>query len=217
MKEVICFAGTLCLLLATASTASCATRRGVGEDTRRAEEALEQVEVATEATLRGLEQEEREAAAAAALLEREEEELSAATVAAYQALARAREAEQVAAGRLQPETVYVVEGLRFPPGTTALDPEARSILDQLAERLAMENAGYYLEVQGHADASGSEAANLQIGRARAEEVERYLHREKGIPLHRIGVVSFGSTAPAADNRTEEGRSQNRRVVVVVLR
>jgi outer membrane protein OmpA-like peptidoglycan-associated protein len=47
-------------------------------------------------------------------------------------------------------------------------------------------------------------------------VRRYLHREKRVPLENIGVVPLGSSAPAADNRTPDGRERNRRAVVVVL-
>ena len=52
---------------------------------------------------------------------------------------------------------------------------------------------------------------------RADAVRRYLSQEHKFPLHRINVISYGKTAPVADNKTREGRSQNRRVALVVLR
>jgi outer membrane protein OmpA-like peptidoglycan-associated protein len=80
-----------------------------------------------------------------------------------------------------------------------------------------ENQGIYLEIQGHTDATGDPEYNLGLGEERAENVRRYLNREYQIPLHRIATVSYGETVPVADNATRDGRSANRRVVVVVLR
>ncbi len=40
--------------------------------------------------------------------------------------------------------------------------------------------------------------------------------EHGFPLHRMSVISYGESAPVGDNKTKEGRANNRRVVVVVL-
>jgi outer membrane protein OmpA-like peptidoglycan-associated protein len=46
-------------------------------------------------------------------------------------------------------------------------------------------------------------------------VRRYLST-KGVALHRMSVISYGETEPVADNSGRDGRSQNRRVVLVVL-
>jgi outer membrane protein OmpA-like peptidoglycan-associated protein len=109
----------------------------------------------------------------------------------------------------------VVEVL-FEAGATALTADALAILDRMSAGLPEGDAGYYLEVQGHTDLSGTEAGNLRIAEQRAEAVRRYLHREKRVPLDNIGIVPLGSSAPAADNRTPDGRERNRRAVVVVL-
>jgi outer membrane protein OmpA-like peptidoglycan-associated protein len=48
-------------------------------------------------------------------------------------------------------------------------------------------------------------------------VRRYLHEVGGIPLHRMSTISYGDLKPLASNTSMEGRSQNRRVIVQVLK
>ena len=55
-----------------------------------------------------------------------------------------------------------------------------------------------------------------LGLLRAESVRRYLNQKHGFPLHRINVISYGESAAIADNTSRDGRSQNRRVALVVL-
>ena len=83
------------------------------------------------------------------------------------------------------------------------------------EKLKSENKNVYVEVQGHTDATGPKDHNYKLGEERAEAVRRYLN-QKGVALNRIGTISYGPDAPAADNESREGRQQNRRVVLVVL-
>ena len=63
---------------------------------------------------------------------------------------------------------------------------------------------------------GPKEYNEQLGEERAEAVRLYLNREHALPLHRMSVISYGESVPAADNRNRDGRAQNRRVVLVVL-
>jgi outer membrane protein OmpA-like peptidoglycan-associated protein len=107
--------------------------------------------------------------------------------------------------------------LYFESGAAELTAEARAVLAGACDRLFTGDSDYHLEVQGHADASGSPTANLRLAERRAEVVRDYLHREQGVPLDRMEVVPLGARAPAAENLTPEGRELNRRVVVVVVR
>jgi outer membrane protein OmpA-like peptidoglycan-associated protein len=115
------------------------------------------------------------------------------------------------------ELVYTIDGVRFPIGVRSLAPRSREILDQVADRLALGDATYFLEIQGHADGSGPEFENERLAHQRAETVRSYLLSRSGLPPERTAVVSLGSTRPVADDRTQMGRALNRRVTVLVLR
>ena len=74
-----------------------------------------------------------------------------------------------------------------------------------------------IEIQGHTDNIGSESYNLSLGYKRAEQVLEYFKTQHGFPLHRMNVNSYGEYKPIADNSTKEGRAQNRRVALVVMK
>ncbi|MBI4916034.1 MAG: OmpA family protein [Acidobacteria bacterium] len=135
---------------------------------------------------------------------------------AREALARAQEAGKLAKGKLLYEVTLSDDSVHFPLNSAVLSTEAQEAIGQLAGRLVSENQNVYIEVQGHTDATGSEEYNLRLGEKRAEAVRRVLNIEKGIPLHRISVISYGQSKPVADNATRDGRAKNRRVTLVVL-
>jgi outer membrane protein OmpA-like peptidoglycan-associated protein len=132
------------------------------------------------------------------------------------ALRRAQEAGKLAQGKFLYETVLTDEKVKFGFDTHDLSPEAQGALDDFANKIAQENKNVYVEIQGHTDNVGSAKYNEELGLLRAESVRRYLNQKHNFPLHRINVISYGETQPIADNKTREGRSQNRRVVLVVL-
>ena len=96
-----------------------------------------------------------------------------------------------------------------------LTPDVKTALDSFVQKLVEENKGVYLEIQGHTDSTGSEAYNLALGNKRAEAVKDYFYRQYHIPLHRMEVISLGSSQSIADNSSREGRAQNRRIEVLV--
>ena len=114
---------------------------------------------------------------------------------------------------------YVVqstETVNFKVNSAVLTPEAKAKLDKIAVA-AMSLKGYVIEVTGYASADGSAAKNKELSRRRAQAVIDYLVETHNIPLRRIGQsYGFGELQAIADNRTREGREQNRRVEVKVL-
>lgn len=136
---------------------------------------------------------------------------------AQEALQRAIDAGKLAEGKLLYETVLTDDKVKFGFDTSDLSPEAKAAIDEFASQLKSQNAGVYIEIQGHTDSVGSEKYNEELGLLRAESVRRYLSQQHQFPLHRINVISYGESSSVADNSTREGRSQNRRVALVVLR
>ncbi|MFC3068264.1 OmpA family protein [Phenylobacterium soli] len=134
---------------------------------------------------------------------------------ARDALDRANAAHKLAEGKFLYQVVLSDDSVKFPTDRHALSPEAEQRLSELAERLKGENKNVYLEIQGHTDSTGTEAYNEQLGAARAEAVRLYLNKQ-GVPLNRMATISYGQTVPVAPNDTKEGRSQNRRVAIIVL-
>lgn len=113
-------------------------------------------------------------------------------------------------------TVLTDDKIKFSSGRAQLTEQGAQELDQLVAKLKADNQPVFVEIQGHTDATGSDATNQQLGLKRAEAVRLHLARA-GLPLARMATISYGESAPLADNNTREGRSANRRVQLVVMR
>jgi outer membrane protein OmpA-like peptidoglycan-associated protein len=111
-------------------------------------------------------------------------------------------------------TVITLSGnVLFASGKSQLLPGAQTGLGQIAEALKAQNDTKLL-VEGHTDSTGNDATNQALSKARAEAVQSYLV-SRGIPAQRVTAVGLGSSRPVADNKTPEGRANNRRVEIVV--
>lgn len=102
----------------------------------------------------------------------------------------------------------------FETGKSVLMPQSFPELDRVVAFLN-ENANMKIEISGHTDNKGSAALNNKLSAARAEAVAKYII-SKGIEKDRLTSRGYGSTKPEGDNKTEEGRSLNRRVEFTIL-
>lgn len=104
--------------------------------------------------------------------------------------------------------------LLFPYNSTEKerDPKVDAYLKALCEKHKATNATF--TVVGHTDDLGSDESNMAFGLARAKSVAKILS-SNGIAASRINTSSKGESAPVAPNDTEQGRHQNRRVVITV--
>ncbi len=94
-----------------------------------------------------------------------------------------------------------------------LRPEARERLAKLSG-IVLGNPGLMLAVEGHTDATGSDAYNQTLSEERAGAVRGYLV-EQQIPAESISAAGYGKARPVAPNDTADGRQKNRRVEIVV--
>lgn len=112
--------------------------------------------------------------------------------------------------------------LRYESGEAAIRPEGYKVLDQLIEYLQSSGDGRMIRVEGHADnreigpsLKSRYPSNWELSKARANGVVRYLVEKGGVDSSRLSSMGFGDSRPAATNATEEGRTSNRRVEVVL--
>ncbi len=111
--------------------------------------------------------------------------------------------------------VITLAGLTFSAGDSRIDPKYYPLLDRIA-RILSDVPYQKLIVQGHTDALGSFAKNLQLSYERALAVKAYFVDKKRAPHNKIETSGFGESLPVADNETREGRKKNRRIEIVVV-
>ena len=105
-----------------------------------------------------------------------------------------------------------VYGILFDLDSATIRPESKPVLDEVLGVLKGE-AGWKVLIEGHTDSSGADAHNLELSQRRADSVKAYLV-SGGIDAGRMRTKGFGESKPVADNATELGRAQNRRVELV---
>lgn len=104
-------------------------------------------------------------------------------------------------------------GILFGFDSSDLQSQARSNLQQLAANLNQHDRTDVLII-GHTDATGSESYNQALSERRAQSAASYVESQ-GVAAERVSIRGMGETDPVATNETEEGRTLNRRVEVVI--
>ncbi len=106
------------------------------------------------------------------------------------------------------------DGVTFDFGKANLKSQFYPALDNVASTLAQFNQTI-VEVSGHTDSVGSDAANQTLSVQRANAVGNYL-MGKGLVRERFEIIGMGEGSPVASNDSDSGRSLNRRVEIRVL-
>lgn len=109
---------------------------------------------------------------------------------------------------------FVLRGVTFQYDSTILTDEAETVLKGVAATLR-ERPELHVEIGGHTDNRGTKPYNTELSRQRAEAVRTFLIRN-GVTEANVVAKGYGGERPIADNDTEEGRAQNRRVELRVL-
>lgn len=103
----------------------------------------------------------------------------------------------------------------FDSSKATIKPESNDKLEGIVKVMdEYNNANFKLE--GHTDSTGNVAKNLQLSKDRAAAVKDYLI-SKGISADRLSSEGYGITKPIATNKTVEGRAQNRRVEIILVK
>lgn len=173
---------------------------------------LEAERRAKEATSSALVRTKDEVARTKADLEKEtkaREEAEKRAAAAMASLAEVAKVKEEARG-----VVITLSGsVLFATGKSDLLPIARQKLNEVAK--ALKDQGYKaLLVEGHTDSRGNAQKNEELSFQRAESVRQHLIGQ-GVPPDKIKATGLGSGRPIADNQSDEGRANNRRVEIVV--
>jgi OOP family OmpA-OmpF porin len=117
--------------------------------------------------------------------------------------------------RVELPKTYTLHNVFFDTGKSTLRVESNKELDELAEFMSHQKT-MVIEVGGYTDNVGNDADNQKLSEARANAVRAYLIK-KGISADKIQAKGYGSAEPVASNDTVEGKQQNRRTEIHILK
>ncbi len=133
--------------------------------------------------------------------------------AVYLTRIRVAESQKTIYDELNTKGRWATQGILFDTGKSQVKPESTPTLKQIATALK-EHPELKVEIQGHTDNVGKADANLKLSQARAEAVKATLAKEYGVGEGQLAAKGYGDTKPAGDDKTAEGRANNRRVELV---
>ena len=107
---------------------------------------------------------------------------------------------------------FITLNILFETGKSVIKKESLPIIDQVYQLLLLDNT-LKISVEGHTDNVGDAAGNKKLSNDRAKSVMDAVIA-KGVDKARLSYVGWGQEKPVADNRTDAGRAQNRRVEIV---
>jgi outer membrane protein OmpA-like peptidoglycan-associated protein len=189
-------------------TSGCASKKFVVQEVADIDKKVEDISAEVEANQKRLREHDERLATIGELISKQDSQVKAVD-------AKIDEVKGLIQGHLLAKETLRSSEAKFGFDSFVLTPEAKAVLDSFVQKLVAENKGVYLEIQGHTDSTGSAEYNLALGKKRAEAVMDYLYSQYRIPLHRMEVISLGSSQPLVDNSTREGRAQNRRIEILV--
>lgn len=112
------------------------------------------------------------------------------------------------------ESTFTLSNLHFETNKSVIKQDSYEELDELVDYLKRKPE-LKIEIAGHTDNDGSEAANMVLSQDRADAVKRYLIG-KGVSESRLTAKGYGEKKPIADNDSVTGRALNRRTEIHVL-
>lgn len=107
-----------------------------------------------------------------------------------------------------------LKAMNYKPGGAEVSSAAYPILSKVKDVIAKMGAEK-IKVEGHTDSTGSRAINEELSQARAEGVASFLSEDRSIGNSQVEAEGVGFDRPVSTNSTPEGRSQNRRVDIIL--
>ncbi|MGC4100751.1 OmpA family protein [Ferruginibacter sp.] len=117
--------------------------------------------------------------------------------------------------KLIEEGKFSTTGILFDVNAATIKPESYGVVKEIAGVLK-ENPGVRIKVIGHTSSDGDDNANMELSKKRSLAVKEMLVKEFSIDATVIETEGKGETQPVADNKTKEGKAQNRRVEFIKL-
>jgi OmpA-OmpF porin, OOP family len=117
--------------------------------------------------------------------------------------------------KLITEGKFVTTGITFDVNSATIKPESYGTLKTIAQVL-QDNADVRVKIIGHTDADGDDNSNMNLSKKRAEAVKAMLSSDFGINSSRMESDGKGESQPVGDNKTSEGKANNRRVEFLKL-
>jgi len=117
--------------------------------------------------------------------------------------------------KLIDEGKFSTTGILFDVAAATIKPESGGVLKEIGT-LLNEHKDVKLKIVGHTDGDGADATNLELSKKRSEAVKAALVKEFSIDASRLQTDGKGESVPVGDNKTKEGKAQNRRVDFIKL-
>ena len=198
----------MAVIIAFILGSACATKKYVQTETATVDKKVETLQTSVEDNQKRIKEHDERLATLGSLITQNQSDIKGED-------AKIEDVKKMAQGTLVAKAVITNDQAKFKFDSSELGPEAKAALDQFVQKLVSDNRGVYLEIRGYTDNVGPEDYNLLLGKHRADAVMDYFYKQVHIPLYRMQVISMGSADPIADNATKDGRSQNRRVEILV--
>lgn len=117
-------------------------------------------------------------------------------------------------------TLTIAEQLLYRPGKAELSTEGKALIGKVAAIITGQFPGRELMIEGHTDNQPIQRSgwksNWELGSARSLTVLHELVNNHGFDPTKISAVTYGEHRPNADNRSSDGRKENRRSVIVIM-
>jgi len=113
------------------------------------------------------------------------------------------------------DQIVIREKIQFETGKAVIKPESFGLVDEIVAAVRDTPQIKKLSIEGHTDDVGNDKYNQKLSDQRAAAVRTYLV-EKGIDAGRLVAKGWGEAKPIGDNKTDEGREQNRRVEFIIV-